>query len=59
MCGQDLTAGAAALAEQILEEVISIDQDWATISTWARELAALADAAGAAATRRGRGEGEG
>jgi hypothetical protein len=59
MSGQDPTAGAAALAEQILEEVSSIDQDWGTISAWARELAALADAAAAAAAAGARREDEG
>jgi hypothetical protein len=48
---QDLTAGAAELAERILEEVSSMDQDWATISACARELAALADAAVSAEQR--------
>jgi hypothetical protein len=54
MSDQDITAGASELAERILEEVSSIDQDWSNISAWARELAALADAAASAA---GAGEG--
>jgi hypothetical protein len=45
MSDHDLTEGAVELAERILEEVTSIDHDWRTISAWARELAALADAA--------------
>jgi hypothetical protein len=54
MSDEDLTAGAAELAERILEEVSGIDQDWGNISAWARELAALADVA-ASATEPGEG----
>jgi hypothetical protein len=41
----DIAVTAANLAERILDEVSSADQDWGTIASWARELAALADAA--------------
>ena len=53
MSDESLAAGAAELAERILEEVTSIEQNWGNISAWARELAALADAA---ASSPGRGE---
>jgi hypothetical protein len=55
MTDEDLTARAAELAERILEEVTSIDQDWFTISALARGLAALAETA--AATRKPRTDG--
>ena len=45
MSGDDTAVTAANLAERILDEVSSADQDWGTIASWARELAALADAA--------------
>jgi hypothetical protein len=48
MTHEHVTARAAELAERILDEVSSSDQDWRTIASWARELAVLAD--GAAAT---------
>jgi predicted MarR family transcription regulator len=48
MTDEELTARAAELAERILEEVTSIDQDWATISALARQLSVLAGAAASA-----------
>jgi broad specificity phosphatase PhoE len=52
MTDEDLTAQAAELAERILEEVTSIDQDWSTISVLARQLATLADTAASPAGPR-------
>jgi hypothetical protein len=45
MSNENLTAEAAELAERILDGVSSANQDWRNIASWARELAALADAA--------------
>ena len=45
MSDENVVAAAADLAERILDEVSSPDQDWGTIASWARELAALADGA--------------
>ena len=45
MTGDDLTSGAAELAERILDEVSRPNQDWCTVAVLARELASLADAA--------------
>src|SRR4051812_48810557 len=50
MTDDELTAGAAELAERILEEVSRPVQNWCNIAALARELAALAD--GAARHRR-------
>jgi hypothetical protein len=58
MSDDGLTAGALELAERILEEVSSIDQDWRNISAWACELAALADTAAALGSRRAPDPGE-
>jgi hypothetical protein len=44
-----LTERAAELAERIIEEVTTIDQDWSTISALAWELAVVADAGAIAA----------
>jgi hypothetical protein len=41
----DLTAEAAELAEQILDEVSSADHDWERVAAWARQLAELATTA--------------
>ncbi len=40
--GQDATAWAAELAERLVDEVSSADQDWCVINQWATELAELA-----------------
>jgi hypothetical protein len=40
----DPTSAAADLAEQILDEVSSRDQNWSCIAALARELVVLADA---------------
>jgi hypothetical protein len=45
MSGDAATGRAVELAERILDEVSRLDQDWRTIASWARELAAVADAA--------------
>lgn len=45
MSDEDIAVRAADLAERIVDEVSSADQDWGTIASWARELAVLADAA--------------
>jgi hypothetical protein len=50
--GDDVSPGAAELAERILDEVTRPNQNWCNIAVLARELAALADAA---ARLRGRG----
>jgi hypothetical protein len=49
MSTERLTAQAAELAERMLDEVSSADQDWRNIASWARQLAALADAAASSA----------
>ena len=43
MTADDPTSAAADLAERILDEVSSRDQNWSCIAALARELAALAD----------------
>jgi hypothetical protein len=43
--GDDVSPGAAELAERILDEVTRPNQNWCNIAVLARELAALADAA--------------
>jgi predicted MarR family transcription regulator len=48
MTDEELTAHAAELAERILEEVTSIEQDWATISALARQLSVLSGTAASA-----------
>jgi hypothetical protein len=48
----ELTTGAAQLAERILDEVSKPGQNWCRVAALARELAALADAG---AAPRGRG----
>jgi len=40
---EDPTSRAADLAEQVLDEVSSLHQDWQLIAACARELANLAD----------------
>jgi len=52
MSDDQLTAKAAELAERILDEVSSSDQDWRTIASLAGELAALAHTAAASRERR-------
>jgi hypothetical protein len=52
MSDDELVGAAADLAERILDQVSVPDQDWRTIASLARELAALADSA--AASREGR-----
>jgi DNA-binding transcriptional ArsR family regulator len=47
MSGDDATTTAAELAEGILDEVSSADQDWRKIASRARELASVADVAAA------------
>jgi hypothetical protein len=47
MSDDEVVAAAAGLAERILDEVGSLDQDWRSIASWARELAGLADGAAA------------
>ena len=54
MSNEEVVATAADLAERILEEVSAADQDWGTIASWARELAALADAAASGREQRRR-----
>jgi hypothetical protein len=44
----EVAVAAADLAERILDEVSSSDQDWGTIAAWAAELADLARGAAAA-----------
>lgn len=44
-------ARAADLAERILDEVSAAESDWRLVGRWARELAALAAATAAPATR--------
>jgi hypothetical protein len=51
MSDDELVGAAADLAERILDQVSVPKQDWRTIASSARELAALADAA--AASREG------
>lgn len=46
MSDEDVTARAAGLAERILDEVSSADQDWGTIASEALDLVALAQSAG-------------
>jgi DNA-binding transcriptional ArsR family regulator len=46
-----ITGDAAELAERILDEVAKLDHDWEAISTWAQELAGLAESAAAAAAQ--------
>jgi hypothetical protein len=41
----EVAVAAADLAERILDEVSSSNQDWGTIAAWAAELADLARAA--------------
>jgi hypothetical protein len=45
LSSQDPIHEAADLAERILDEVASVDQDWSTIAGLARELAEFADRA--------------
>ena len=45
MTDDELTTGAAQLAERILDEVSRPGQNWCRVAALARELAALADAA--------------
>lgn len=52
---EDPTTRAADLAERILDEVSSQDQDWSIVAICARELAELADSTREAG-REGRGE---
>ena len=47
MSDDELVGAAADLAERILDQVSVPHQDWRTIASLARELAALADAAAA------------
>jgi hypothetical protein len=47
---EDPTRRAADLAEQILDEIVNISQDWRLIARLSRELAALADRAAAPPT---------
>jgi hypothetical protein len=56
MSDENPTAEAAELAERILDEVSGANQGWRNIASWARELAALADAAASSAeqSRRSR-----
>lgn len=42
MAPEDLTTRAADLAERILDEVSSANQDWGAVARCARELADLA-----------------
>jgi len=42
---EDCTSRAADLAELILDEISSADQDWRLVASTARELAKLADRA--------------
>jgi hypothetical protein len=42
MSDEDATARAAGLAEWIIDEVSSADQDWCAVQRCARELAELA-----------------
>lgn len=50
MPDEETTARAADLAERILDEVSSADQDWRLVERWARELAELAALAARPAT---------
>jgi hypothetical protein len=50
MQGEETPARAADLAEQILDEVSSADQDWRLVERWARELAEVAALAARPAT---------
>lgn len=43
MTSEDPTSYAADLAEQILDEISSADQNWRVVAACARELADLAD----------------
>lgn len=45
MASEDPTTRAADLAELILDEVSSVDQNWRVVARCARELAELADRA--------------
>ena len=45
MTSDDITHGAAQLAERILDEVSRPDQNWGEVALLARELASLADVA--------------
>ncbi len=45
MSPQDPTSFAADLAESILDQVSSADQDWRLVALYARQLAELADRA--------------
>jgi hypothetical protein len=53
MSDDDVVTAAADLAERILDQVSVPNQDWRTIASWARELAALADAVAAASREPG------
>ena len=53
MTSDEVVATAAALAERILDEVSMPDQNWWNIAALARELAALAESAGARARHAG------
>jgi DNA-binding transcriptional ArsR family regulator len=58
MSHAELDSQAAELAERILDEVAKLDHDWKAISTWARELAELAESAAAVAVQTRWSEGE-
>jgi hypothetical protein len=45
MTENDSTTAAADLAEKILDEVSSAEQDWPRIAQWARELVEVAELA--------------
>jgi hypothetical protein len=49
MSDDEAAARAAELAERILDEVSSADQDWRSVSRWAEQLAELADGMAAVA----------
>ena len=50
MSDDEAAARAAELAERILDEVSSADQDWRSVSRWAEQLAELAGGMAAAAS---------
>ena len=50
MIPEDPTSPAADLAERILDEVSSADQDWTVVARCARELMQLAERAAARAS---------